>query len=84
MGKRHQQNPGKDFVKKKRKVGKGKGAADNVTNTAFVSRRISIPTQSVVKNHDEYVQTTKKKLSFTVSSYRVYVLMPTRVSCKTS
>ena len=65
MGKRHQKNPGKDFVKKKRKVGKGKGATDDATNTAFVSRRISIPTQSVLKN--ERVQTTKKKLSFTVS-----------------
>jgi len=65
MGKRRQQNPGVDFVKKKRKVGKAKPAPDNATKIAFVSRGISVPVQLVSKN--EHVPTTKRKLSFTVS-----------------
>ena len=72
MGKRRQQNPGKDFVKKKRKVGKEKVAPDNATNTAFVSRGISVPAQLVVKS--EHVPTTKRKLSFTVCIYSSYML----------
>ena len=64
MGKRPRQNPGKDFAKKKRKVGKAKAVPDNATNTAFVSRGISVPTQLAVKG--EHVPTTKRKLSFTV------------------
>ena len=64
MGKRRQQNPGKDFVKKKRKVGKAKAPPDNATNTTFVSRGIFVPAQLTVK--DEHVPTTKRKLSFTV------------------
>lgn len=63
MGKRRQQNPGKDFVKKKRKVGKAK-VPNNATNTTFVSHGISVPTQLAAKS--EHVPTTKRKLSFTV------------------
>lgn len=64
MGKRHQQNPGADFTKKKRKVGKGKATPDNATKTSFVSRGIVVPAQ--LGNKDGSVPTTKRKLSFTV------------------
>ena len=66
MAKRRQQNPGKDFVKKKRKVGKAKIAPSSATKTAFVSCGIAVPTQLVVKS--EHVPTTKRKLSFTVGA----------------
>ena len=71
MGKRRQQNPGKDFVKKKRKVGTAKAAPDNATTSTFVSRGISVPAQLVVKS--EHVPTTKRKLSFTVCIYMYYI-----------
>jgi len=64
MGKRHQQNPGVDFTKKKRKVGKAKPTPDNVTKTSFVSRGIVVPAQ--LGNKDGSVPTTRRKLSFAV------------------
>ena len=64
MGKRHQPNPGVDFAKKKRKVGKVKPTPDNATKTSFVSRGIVVPAQ--LGNKDGGVPTTKRKLSFTV------------------
>ena len=73
MGKRPRQNPGKDFAKKKRKVGKAKAVPDNATNTAFVSRGISVPAQLAVKG--EHVPTTKRKLSFTVCMHSMYFVM---------
>ena len=71
MRKRRQQNPGKDFEKKKRKVGKGKIVPSNTTNTSFVSHGISVPAQLVVKS--EHVPTTKRKLSFTVGIHYLYI-----------
>ena len=72
MGKRPRQNSGKDFVKKKRKVGKAKAVPDNATNTAFVSRGISMPAQLAVKS--KHVPTTKRKLSFTVCMHSMYFM----------
>ena len=72
MGKRPRQNSGKDFVKKKRKVGKAKAVPDNATNTAFVSRGISIPAQLAVKS--KHVPTTKRKLSFTVCMHSMHFM----------
>ncbi|KAI8886564.1 hypothetical protein K501DRAFT_243995 [Backusella circina FSU 941] len=48
-----------DFKKKKLKVGKKKAVADNFTDTAFKSRSISLPNQSISEDKSQEITTSR-------------------------
>ncbi|TIA82131.1 hypothetical protein E3P89_01275 [Wallemia ichthyophaga] len=52
-----------DFRKQKTKLGKGKQAATNSTNTSFKARSVALPGQSILKDVDENEPHTKRNLT---------------------
>ncbi|TIB79485.1 hypothetical protein E3Q23_00122, partial [Wallemia mellicola] len=53
----------KILLKQKTKLGKGKQAASNSTNTSFKARSVALPGQSILKDIDENEPRTKRNLT---------------------
>ncbi|KAJ7070943.1 hypothetical protein C8F01DRAFT_1046689 [Mycena amicta] len=53
-----------DFSKTKLKLGKGKQQPSNAIDTSFKARSIALPSQSIAKQPESDVPTTKRRLAF--------------------